>query len=74
MKPYAETIIAAIRAADPENLILVSSPHWAHDVDDATGNGRVDLAETEAWMDLMHKWQLSHCNWAVSDKRERPQF
>jgi len=33
VKPYAERVIAAIRAIDPDNLILVGSPSWAQDVD-----------------------------------------
>ena len=33
VKPYAEQVIAAIRAIDPENLIIVGSPHWSQDVD-----------------------------------------
>jgi endoglucanase len=119
VKPYAEKVIAAIRAIDPENLIVVGSPHWSQDVDvaaadpikapnvayslhfyagthkqwlrdkalaalnkgvplfvtewgtcNADGAGPVDEKETAAWMDFMRQWQLSHCNWAVSDKAE----
>jgi endoglucanase len=119
VKPYAEKVIAAIRAVDPDNLIIVGSPHWSQDVDaaaadpvrarnvayslhfyagthkqwlrdkavaalqkgvalmvtewgtcNADGNGPVDAAETAAWMAFMREWQLSHCNWAVSDKKE----
>jgi endoglucanase len=33
VKPYAERVIAAIRAIDPDNLILVGSPSWSQDVD-----------------------------------------
>ncbi len=33
IKPYAETVIAAIRAIDPDNLILVGTPTWSQDVD-----------------------------------------
>ena len=119
VKPYAERLISAIRAIDPDNLILVGSPNWSQDVDvaaadpitdtniaytlhfyagthkeklrkkaetalragvalfvsewgtcDANGDGKVDLASTADWMEFMRTWQLSHCNWAVSDKRE----
>ncbi|WP_346238849.1 glycoside hydrolase family 5 protein [Niabella insulamsoli] len=28
VKGYADTVIAAIRAVDPDNIILVGSPHW----------------------------------------------
>jgi endoglucanase len=33
VKPYAERVISAIRAIDPDNLILVGSPSWSQDVD-----------------------------------------
>lgn len=33
IKPYAEKVIAAIRAIDPDNLIIVGTPAWSQDVD-----------------------------------------
>jgi endoglucanase len=33
VKPYARKVIAAIRAIDPDNLIIVGSPNWSQDVD-----------------------------------------
>ncbi|UCG47279.1 MAG: cellulase family glycosylhydrolase, partial [Phycisphaerales bacterium] len=33
IKPYAEAVIAAIRAIDPDNLIIVGSPEWSQRVD-----------------------------------------
>ena len=38
IKPYAETVIAAIRAIDPDNLIVVGSSTWSQDVDIASQN------------------------------------
>jgi aryl-phospho-beta-D-glucosidase BglC (GH1 family) len=119
VKPYALEVIAAIRAIDPDNLIVVGTPHWSQDVDvaaadpipatniayslhfyagthkqalrdravtamnkgaalfvtewgtcTADGNGTVNEASVNEWMEFMRIWQLSHCNWAVSDKRE----
>lgn len=32
VKPYAQAVIAAIRAKDPDNLIIVGSPDWSTDV------------------------------------------
>jgi endoglucanase len=32
VKAYSEKVISAIRAIDPDNLILVGSPHWDQDV------------------------------------------
>jgi endoglucanase len=37
IKPYAERVIAAIRAIDPDNLIIVGTPVWSQDVDVAAG-------------------------------------
>ncbi len=35
VKPYAETVISAIRKVDPDNLIIVGTTSWAQDVDTA---------------------------------------
>ena len=119
VKPYAERVIAAIRAHDPDNLIIVGTPAWSQRVDlaaadpikdpnvayslhfyagshkaelrakaeeamklgaalmvtewgvcNADGDGPMDEASVREWMDFMRTHHLSHCNWAVSDKRE----
>src|SRR4029078_995734 len=31
VKPYAQAVIGAIRAIDPDNLIIVGSPNWSPD-------------------------------------------
>ena len=38
LKPYAEAVIGAIRAIDPDNLIVVGTPHWSQDVDVAASD------------------------------------
>ena len=119
VKPYAEQVIAAIRAIDPDNLIVVGTPNWSQDVDiaaadpvkdgnvaytlhfyagthkqklrdkavkamelgatlfvtewgtcEASGDGPVDTASVETWMQFLREHQISHCNWAIYDKRE----
>jgi endoglucanase len=35
IKPYAETVISAIRQHDPDNIIIVGTPNWSQDVDAA---------------------------------------
>lgn len=119
VKPYAGKVIAAIRAIDPDNLIVVGTPNFSQNVDvaaadpildpnvayvlhfyagthkqglrakavaalglgaalfvtewgtcDASGAGPVDEASTREWVAFMREHQLSHCNWAVYDKRE----
>ena len=38
IKPYAEQVIAAIRAIDPDNIIVVGTQTWSQDVDKAARN------------------------------------
>ncbi len=38
MKNYAVQVIAEIRKYDPDNLIVVGSPHWDQDVDVAAAS------------------------------------
>ncbi|MES2673976.1 MAG: glycoside hydrolase family 5 protein [Pseudomonadota bacterium] len=38
IKPYAQAVIAAIRAIDPDNLIVVGTPSWSQDVDVAAND------------------------------------
>ena len=119
IKPYAERVIAAIRAIDPDNLIVVGTPNWSQDVDiaaadpvkdanvayvlhfyagthkaslrakavkalnlgaplfvtewgtcDASGKGPINQQSVEEWFAFMREHQLSHCNWAIYDKKE----
>ncbi|AXT51607.1 T9SS C-terminal target domain-containing protein [Aquimarina sp. BL5] len=117
VKNYSETVIAAIRSEDPDNLIIVGSPTWSQDVDiasnnpindsntaytlhfyagthtnglrqkattamnngialfatewgavDASGDGALEIPETERWMQFFKDNNISHVNWSVSDK------
>jgi endoglucanase len=38
VKPYAQTVVNAIRAVDPDNLIIVGTPTWSQDVDIAASD------------------------------------
>src|SRR5688500_10168546 len=38
IKPYAQAVINAIRAIDPDNLIVVGTPSWSQDVDVAAAD------------------------------------
>lgn len=38
VKPYSEKIVEAIRAIDPDNLILIGTPTWCQNVNDAADN------------------------------------
>jgi endoglucanase len=59
IKPYAETVIDAIRAKDPDNLIIVGTPKWSQDVDVAANSpiDRPNIAYT------LHYYAASHGDW-----------
>ena len=38
VKPYAEQVAAAIRANDPDNIIIIGSPDWSQDVEIAAAD------------------------------------
>ena len=60
VKPYAEKVIAAIRAIDPDNLIVVGTPNWSQDVDLAAADPIKDpnLAYTLHFYAGSHKQKL----------------
>lgn len=120
VKKYSIEIIKAIRAVDPDNIILVGTPHWDQDVhlaaDDpitgysnimytlhfyaathhqylrdrgtyalnkklplfisesagmeATGDGPINDAEWQSWIDWAEQNKISWITWSVSDKDE----
>jgi len=61
IKPYAEAVIAAIRAVDPDNLIVVATPTWSQDVDKAAADpitGYSNIANTLHFYAGTHKQRL----------------
>lgn len=120
IKAYAERVIDAIRAIDPDNLIIVGTPFYSQDVDaasedpilneiniaytlhfyaashkqnirskavtalrngiplfvtewgtvNASGDGSIDVVETDAWMKFLYDNDISHANWSLTDKNE----
>lgn len=38
VKPYAEQVVATIRANDPDNIIIIGSPTWSEDMDIAAAD------------------------------------
>jgi len=70
IKPYAEAVIAAIRAKDPDNLIIVGTPNWSQDVDVASADpitSYSNIAYTIHFYAATHKQYLrDKCNTALS--------
>ena len=120
VKAYAEQVIPVIRANDPDAVILVGTPTWSQEVDqaaadpitgyddimytlhfyaathkeslrsrltaaldvglpvfvseygicDASGNGAIDFAEADAWMELLNARGVGCVAWNLSNKAE----
>lgn len=56
IKPYAEEVISAIRANDPDNVIIVGTPNWSQDVEVASENP----IDAENIMYTVHFYAGSH--------------
>ena len=59
IKPYHEAVVAAIRAVDPDNLIVLGTPNWSQRVDQAAADPVVgtNLLYTLHWYSCTHgKW------------------
>jgi endoglucanase len=119
VKPYHQQVVGAIRAVDPDNLVIAGSPSWSQGVDiaaedpldfenvaytlhyyaathkeelrakadaalakglalmvtefgtvEATGNGPLDRASSEAWWDWAEANDISWLAWSIGDKDE----
>ncbi len=62
IKPYADTVIAAIRAIDPDNIILVGTPTWSQDVDIASE----DPIDDDNVAYSLHFYAGTHTGWLRS--------
>jgi len=60
VKPYMETVVAAIRAIDPANIIIIGTPSWCQDVDVAAANpvNGANLAYVQHFYSYSHKEPL----------------
>jgi endoglucanase len=60
VKPYAEQVVSAIRSIDPDNLIIVGTPSWSQNVDEAAGNPLTynNIAYTLHFYAATHKGDL----------------
>ena len=60
VKAYSEAVIKAIRANDPDNIILVGSPHWSQDVHLAVAD---PIKGYDNLMYTMHFYAGTHKKW-----------
>ena len=60
IKPYAETVIAAIRAIDSDNMIVVGTPEWSQKVDLAADN---PITNYENIAYTLHFYSVNHKQW-----------
>ncbi len=60
VKAYSETIIKVIRKNDPDNIILVGTPHWCQDVHLAAEN---PIKGYKNIMYTMHFYAATHKKW-----------
>jgi endoglucanase len=60
VKPYHVDVVAAIRAIDPDNIIVLGTPTWSQDVDVAAGNpvSGTNLCYTLHYYAATHKQSL----------------
>ena len=60
VKAYSEAVIKAIRENDPDNIILVGSPHWSQDVHVAAAD---PIQGFDNLMYTMHFYAGTHKKW-----------
>ena len=71
IKPYAVSVITAIRAIDPDNLIVMGTPEWSQRVDLAAADpitGFSNIAYTLHFYTIYHQqWLRDRANTAIED-------
>jgi endoglucanase len=60
IKPYHEAIVDAIRAVDPDNVIVMGTPNWSQDVDVAAGNPVNPSSGKQNLMYTLHFYACTH--------------
>jgi endoglucanase len=62
LKPYHEAVVAAIRASDPDNVIVLGTPAWSQGVDIAAR----DPLDGTNLMYTLHFYSCTHTGWLRS--------
>ena len=60
IKPYADSVISAIRAIDPDNLIVVGTPEWSQRVDLAAADPITNYSNIAY---TLHFYTIYHQQW-----------
>ncbi len=60
LKPYAEAVITAIRAVDPDNMIVVGTPEWSQQVDKPAADP-ITISSNIAY--ALHFYSVYHKQW-----------
>jgi hypothetical protein len=60
LKPYAEAVIQAIRAVDPDNMIIVGTPEWSQQVDKPAADP-ITISDNIAY--TLHFYTVYHKQW-----------
>nr|UNG40328.1 glycoside hydrolase family 5 subfamily 2 [Rhagium bifasciatum] len=60
LKPYHEAVIRTIRANDPDNVIIVGTPNWSQQVDQAAADPIIDQDNI---MYTLHFYAGTHKQW-----------
>ncbi|HET9954179.1 MAG TPA: glycoside hydrolase family 5 protein [Polyangiaceae bacterium] len=56
LKPYHEAIVSAVRAIDPDRILILGTPHWSQDVDIAA----LDPVQGGNLMYTLHFYSCTH--------------
>ncbi|HLL68937.1 MAG TPA: cellulase family glycosylhydrolase [Micromonosporaceae bacterium] len=59
IKPYHQAVVNAIRSVDPDNIIILGTPTWSQNVDQAAA----DRVSGSNLMYTLHFYSCSHTQW-----------
>lgn len=65
LKPYHQAVVDAIRAHDPDNVIVLGTPNWSQDVEAAAG----DPLAGDHLMYTLHFYACTHQGWLMNKAR-----
>lgn len=60
IKPYHEAVVDAIRAVDPDNVIVMGTPKWSQDVDVAAADPVAPKSGAKNLMYTLHFYACTH--------------